>query len=102
LERLRAIQELQRHGLALEEIRGRLVVDPGAAPGAGFDLPGPPRRTALAPSPTAWLRAALGPGVELHFDPTRAALGAADLRALAELVAERLGPHTQHDISSDQ
>ncbi|MBK8977741.1 MAG: MerR family transcriptional regulator [Planctomycetes bacterium] len=78
---LRSIQELQQRGYALEEIRRILAGAQGA------ELP----PAAAPPGAQAWLRATLGPGVELHFDPARAALGAADLRALADLVAERLG-----------
>lgn len=90
------------------------IADGDAAPG-GPQGPGPDRDGGAAPpypslggapstgkpatdggpstlgAPHAWLRVTLGPGVELHFDPSRAALGAADLRALARALDERLG-----------
>lgn len=89
LELLRSIQELQQRGYALEEIRLRLAGKPVAEP--GWDAPSPPPTEPHgAPATRAWLRASLGPGVELHFDPTVAALGAADLRAFSELYARRV------------
>jgi len=86
LELLRSIQELQQRGFALDAIRRRLAGDPVAEP-ARVVPNGPSTGLHATPLTRAWLRVSLGPGVELHFDPTLAALGTADLRAFSDLFA---------------
>jgi DNA-binding transcriptional MerR regulator len=90
LRRLERIRALQDAGHSLDEIRAILA-------GNGRERPqAQPQQVAVLGAET-WLRVELLPGVELHFDPSRAPLGAADLQQIQGLALRRLGRQADAD-----
>src|SRR5262245_46440992 len=87
LARLRAVKALQERGLSLDEAR-RELARPARQRAAASAEPSAPD---AAPSPSAWRRIEIVPGVELHVSTARRLPPPARLRELVEWCERHLG-----------
>jgi len=103
LTRIRAIRQLQEHGLSLEEIEGRfrgkqpgiadlventLLAMPSLAEPAG---PAPPEEEEER-EPALWLRLPVGAGAEINIESGNYRLSPGRLKKLRKAVKDILGP----------